>query len=712
MPQIIIERTEASLIDRLRSYKVIINGESRGTIKPNEKWAYTVPPGTHVVRFRIDHFLSAPLKVAVINRTRLICRSGFWHAFGMLAMLADDSWVTIREEDEAPEIEKLYPADLPQPVSGAKKRAVSARFRKSKPTSAWAFRLSGPRMDEATQARRLLEMDLREAVSSWALDLRYEPQVDLQTKRVIAFEALLRWHHPVRGTVPTSQFVPLAQELGLTTAISQQVLERACREAATWPDGIRVGVNISERQLADPALPAVVTAALNKAGLHPNRLELEIGEAVLTGGRGMALAALQALHHTGARLVIDGYGTAQTPLTDTSGIAFSKLKISRDVVAGKHPDQDNLEVIRAAIELCNDTEMTCCACGVEAQEQAATLLQQNCAQAQGRFYGPLVTAREVLPSIAAINRLPIASVPALPAPNLPFPQIVDAANDMFIVTDADLGPEGPRIVYVNQAFTRITGYTADEAIGRSPKFLQGPYTSQQTRARIHSALRETGVVREKLLNYDKSGAPYWVDLRIVPIRSKTGAITHFAGIQRDVTTDKRRLDELERREDRDVVTGISNRRALLRAIESEIAGVASRPGEAAGALLLCVAFVGVDHLVPASQAGEKIAQALLMGVADRLAENVRRCDIVGRVSEDVFAVCMPAVSLVSAEAIADSLSRAVASAPFETPEGPMSATVSVGVVSFTIGDTIASVIKRAEAAMVQAKRGAEVVSVA
>jgi PAS domain S-box-containing protein/diguanylate cyclase (GGDEF)-like protein len=709
MPHIIIERTEASLFDRFRSYKVVINGEVRGSIKQNEKWAYVVPPGTHVVSFRIDHYRSAPLKVAVINRTRLVCRSSFWHAFGMLAMLGSNDWVTIREEDETLELERVQPADAvpAQPTRTAPDRAGSRASGRPKPVTGVALRLAGPREDAATQARRMLEIDLREAVLTWALDLRYEPQVDLQSARVVAFEALLRWHHPVRGTIPTGQFMALAWELGLKTAISQQVLERACHEAATWPEGIHVAVNLSERQLADAALPRIVEVALNKAGLNPARLELEISEAVLTSGGAAALAALEALRQTGAALVVDAFGGGKTLLAEIPHLSFTKLKISRQVISGQDPEQNQLAVIRAALALCRANEMTCCACGVETQLQVATLQGEGCAQAQGRLYGPLVSAREILPAIANINHGPQEPASTHPSPAiLPFVQIADMTNDMLMVTDTDLGRNGPKIVYVNRTFTRVTGYSPEEAIGRSPTFLQGPLTSIETRARIRAGLRDHATVRERVLNFDKTGAPFWVDLKIVPIRSEAGTVTHFASIQRDVTAGKRRFDELEWREDRDVLTGISNRRAILRAIETSIAAAQPHRNSGAEAQALSVAFIDVDQFAATLESGEKVAQALLLGVADRLADNVRRCDMLGRIADGMFAVCMPALALHAAEIFAERLRQAVASAPFDTPHGPMAASVTVAVVECATGDTIAAVLKRIEAAIRAAKEKA------
>ena len=131
---------------------------------------------------------------------------------------------------------------------------------------------------------------------------------------------------------------------------------------------------------------------------------------------------------------------------------------------------------------------------------------------------------------------------------------------MIVVTTPELDLPGPRIVYVNPAFTRLTGYSEAEAIGSSPRMLQGPGTCRATLKTIRTTLQQGLPVHEKILNYAKSGAPYWIDMRIVALREVDGSISHFAAIERDVTLDKRRLDELEFVADRDILTGIPNRR--------------------------------------------------------------------------------------------------------------------------------------------------------
>jgi diguanylate cyclase (GGDEF)-like protein/PAS domain S-box-containing protein len=291
------------------------------------------------------------------------------------------------------------------------------------------------------------------------------------------------------------------------------------------------------------------------------------------------------------------------------------------------------------------------------------------------------------------------------AASISFFQIAETANDIIIVTTPDLDPPGPAIIYVNPAFTRLTGYSAEEAIGLSPRILQGPGTSRKTLDAIRAALRKGHPVREKVLNFAKCGAPYWLDLRIEALRDAQGVITHFAAIERDVTMDKRRLDELEFVADRDALTGIPNRRALLRAIEAEIK--ATRViGDASTELNgLCLAFIDVDHFKRINdELGHAAGDAVLFGMADRLAENVRRSDMLGRIGGEEFAVCMPRITPSDAIALAERLRSAVSAAPFETLSGPVSVTVSIGVAALQKRDSLGRLMKRADTAMYAAKK--------
>jgi diguanylate cyclase (GGDEF)-like protein/PAS domain S-box-containing protein len=281
-------------------------------------------------------------------------------------------------------------------------------------------------------------------------------------------------------------------------------------------------------------------------------------------------------------------------------------------------------------------------------------------------------------------------------------QVVETTNDIIIITSPKLDPPGPTILYINPAFTRLTGYESHEVLGQSPRILQGPGTSRVTLDEIATSLKAGQDVHKKVLNYAKSGAPYWLDLRIVPLRDGAGEIAYFAAIERDVTLDKRRLDELEYVADRDTLTGIPNRRALLRSIDAEMQS--ARVHISVGP---CIAFVDVDHFKSVNdELGHAIGDAVLLGVADRLADNIRRMDTVGRIGGEEFAVCMPNISLRDAVATSERLRQAVAVAPFNTPAGPVRVTVSIGVAEARRDEyDLSGLMARADLAMYQAKRG-------
>jgi diguanylate cyclase (GGDEF)-like protein/PAS domain S-box-containing protein len=284
-------------------------------------------------------------------------------------------------------------------------------------------------------------------------------------------------------------------------------------------------------------------------------------------------------------------------------------------------------------------------------------------------------------------------------------QIAETANDIILVTTPDLDPPGPMIVYVNPAFTRLTGYTSAEATGLSPRILQGPGTSRATLDKIQASLRAGRPVHEKILNFAKSGAPYWLDMHIVPLFDAQGKVTHFAAIERDVTLDKRRLDELEHLADRDTLTGIPNRRAFLRAMKSECDAADARGLSMSNVKSPCLAFIDIDHFKRINdERGQGVGDAVLCGVADCLTENIRRLDILGRLGGEEFAVCMPGVVMEDAKAQAERLRSAVSGTEFDTPGGPVHITVSLGIASYVPGETMETLIERADAAMYVAKR--------
>lgn len=570
------------------------------------------------------------------------------------------------------------------------------------------------------EAKRMLAADLKLAFADRCFTIGYQPQVELSTQRVVAFEALLRWRHPVWGDVPPNTFISLAEELGMITELGRWALEQACLDAVAWPDDVGVAVNVSALQLGDETFPATVAAALHNSGLAPSRLELEITETEVLPRDAAGIARLHAIQETGVRLAIDDFDIGHSALGHLLTFPFNKVKLDRSFVARLgHADNRHAaagSIIRAVVALGKDLNVTVLAEGVETPEQLALLVAANCAEGQGYLFSKPVPAEGVLRTLEAapeaLQRLvEVAGVGLqrrrrqVGAAAIPFQQLVETANDIVIVTTPDLDSPGPEIVYVNPAFTRLTGFSAAEAIGLTPRILQGPGTNRGTSDAIRAALRAGRPVHEKVLNYAKSGAPYWLDLHIVPLRDAEGAITHFAAIERDVTLDKRRLDELEYLADRDTLTGIPNRRAFLRAVRAEFDLAVAGGLPAVDGKSPCLALIDVDRFKRVNdELGHAVGDAVLCGMADCLAGNVRRVDMIGRIGGEEFAVCMPNVTMHDAWTLADRLRRAIAETPLATPSGPVNITISVGVTSLAAGDTVPALIDRADAAMYAAKR--------
>ena len=181
---------------------------------------------------------------------------------------------------------------------------------------------------------RKLELDLRQAIKDGGFELHYQPIVNLRDNKVTGCEALLRWRHPERGMISPAEFIPVAEETGLINPLGEWVLTTACAEAATWPDDIKVAVNVSPVQFRSKTLALKVAAALAASGLPARRLELEITEAVLIRDDEAALAVLHQLRELGVRIALDDFGTGYSSLSYLQRFPFDKIKIDRSLHQG------------------------------------------------------------------------------------------------------------------------------------------------------------------------------------------------------------------------------------------------------------------------------------------------------------------------------------------------------------------------------------------
>ncbi len=297
------------------------------------------------------------------------------------------------------------------------RRADLALYR-AKAEGRGTYRIFTPAMDEEAEERRVLERDLRQALDDNTLGLHYQPQVDGHTGALVGFEALLRWTHPVRGSVSPNLFVPLAEETGLIVALGDWVLREACREAAQWAQPLKVAVNLSPRQFQKPDLPETVLAILAETGLSPDRLELEVTESIIINDMARAVGILRRLKSYGIRISMDDFGTGYASLATLQAFPFDKLKIDRSFVAQLGTGPQAAVIVRAVLSLGRSLGMGVVAEGVETHAQMKFLTEEACGEMQGYLFGrprPITDYAAAVGGPAGASGASGATAPAEPA---------------------------------------------------------------------------------------------------------------------------------------------------------------------------------------------------------------------------------------------------------------------------------------------------------
>jgi diguanylate cyclase (GGDEF)-like protein len=257
------------------------------------------------------------------------------------------------------------------------------------------YRFFEPDMDAQVKARRLLELDLRRAMSEGALEVYYQPCVGLQDNKITGCEALLRWRHPERGMVSPADFIPIAEETGLINQIGEWVLTTACAEATTWPENINLAVNVSPVQFKSGTLALKIVAALAASGLPASRLELEITEAVLIRDDDAALAILHQLRDIGVRIALDDFGTGYSSLSYLQRFPFDKIKIDRCFVNDIEEPEGSSCIVQAVVNIAAARHMTTTAEGVETKQQQQLLRLLGCSEMQGYLFSRPKPAAEI-----------------------------------------------------------------------------------------------------------------------------------------------------------------------------------------------------------------------------------------------------------------------------------------------------------------------------
>jgi diguanylate cyclase (GGDEF)-like protein len=257
------------------------------------------------------------------------------------------------------------------------------------------YRFFEPEMEAEVRARRSLEMDLRRAIVDGGFEVYYQPCLSLQDNAITGCEALVRWRHPQRGMISPADFVPIAEETGLINQLGEWVLTTACMEAATWPDDVRLAVNVSPVQFKSGTLALKVMAALGASGLAASRLELEITEAVLIRDDEAALAILHDLRAIGVQIALDDFGTGYSSLSYLQRFPFDKIKIDRCFITDIAEPDGSSCIVQAVVNIAAERHMTTTAEGVETEQQRELLRALGCSEMQGYLFSAPKPAAEI-----------------------------------------------------------------------------------------------------------------------------------------------------------------------------------------------------------------------------------------------------------------------------------------------------------------------------
>ena len=254
-----------------------------------------------------------------------------------------------------------------------------------------------PEMHAGAKLRKRMEDDLRIALSKDELSIAYQPQVSTETTKIVGYEALIRWHHPTRGAISPEDFVPVAEDIRLIEQIGEWVLRKSCKDAAQWPAPVRVAVNVSPIQFANPRFPEIVMSALANAELEPERLELEITESVFLDEDGDTATMFETLKRIGVRLALDDFGTGYSALGYLKTAPFDKIKIDQSFIRGAAVvGNRNAAIIKSIVSLAETLDMETTAEGVELKDEIELVRQLGCSLIQGYIFGKPMPHDEVM----------------------------------------------------------------------------------------------------------------------------------------------------------------------------------------------------------------------------------------------------------------------------------------------------------------------------
>ncbi len=257
--------------------------------------------------------------------------------------------------------------------------------------------------------RLSLESELRKAIEREEFVLHYQPQIDIASGHVVGMESLIRWHHPERGMVPPFHFIPVAEQTGMIIPIGDWVMNEACRQNRAWQDSglgnLKVAVNLSARQFSDRMLISKIESALNRSGLDPTFLEMEITESIIMKDIESTVALLEQMAEMGLALSIDDFGTGYSSLSYLKRFPINKLKIDKSFIDDVISSEDDAKIVEAIIGLSHNLKLNVICEGVEDADQLGWLQQHRCNEIQGYYFSKPLPADEFEAFVKSRNSL-------------------------------------------------------------------------------------------------------------------------------------------------------------------------------------------------------------------------------------------------------------------------------------------------------------------
>ncbi len=287
----------------------------------------------------------------------------------------------------------LCPAHATDP--GVLLRMADAAMYHVKRTGQGSYYFYDPSMEEDLRTRITLQAELAAAIAADEIQPYFQPLVRLDDESIIGVEILARWRHPVRGAVPPDVFIPLAEDAGLIPVMTFNLLRRACKAAAGWPQHWFIALNISPSHLSDRRLPTQLLAILAEASFPPQRLEIEVTEAGVISSAATARAILLAIQAVGIRVALDDFGTGYSSLAHLHQLSFDRIKIDRSFVMSLHDKAESAKIVGAIIGLSKSLAIVTTAEGIEDAATARHLSALGCEVGQGYHYGRPMTAGDL-----------------------------------------------------------------------------------------------------------------------------------------------------------------------------------------------------------------------------------------------------------------------------------------------------------------------------